>query len=47
MIIAFTPLKKKIYLTLRNESLGEDEKRLLSMQDKVKKKRERFKNTYG
>ena len=47
MIVAFTPLKKKIYLVLRNESLGEDEKRLLSMQDKVKKKRERFKKTYG
>jgi len=47
LIIAFTPFKKKIYLTLRNESLGEDEKRLESMNDKIKAKRAKFKKDYG
>jgi len=47
MIIAFTPLKKKIYLTLRNESLGDDEKELEQMKRAVSDKRKRFKHTYG
>jgi len=47
MIVAFTPLKNKIYLTLRNESLGEDEKELEQMKRKVSDKRKRFKKKYA
>jgi len=47
MIIAFTPLKKKIYLTLNNESLSEDQQELAELQKKVEEKKERFKKKYG